>query len=196
MYRHPFYQIVASNLKVNCLQVAVMESKMKLYFIVSLFMKMNGVLLSDNCNLIPEVRFPNGKVAGKRLEGFTVLNTTADTSLKCFAKCSEHCLCKSVNLCGKVCQLNSGSKADAALSDTSDCTYYEVSWTQWNSAGVSILISCQLNHGSFMAHSVQNKGIYSVAPVQTSVFTSPVSHLTKMNRINTQNVTKRQTSSI
>ena len=91
---------------------------------------------NDQCNFIPEVNFPNGRKAGKRLDGFAVLNVTDGTPVKCFAKCTEHCQCKSVNVCGKTCQLNSGKEEGAVLTDSSDCTYFEVSWIQRNSYGV------------------------------------------------------------
>ena len=87
-------------------------------------------LVDSTCSLTPRVKFPDGKFQNKRLEGLGVVTTTEETAMKCFALCVENCQCKSINYCGKECQLNSGNQANKALSDSSDCSYYELSWEQ------------------------------------------------------------------
>lgn len=111
-----------------------MEFTTKLYFTACLyFITINVIFSADTCYLIPQVGFPDGRKTNKRLNGLAIVNTTAEAPLKCFTKCAEHCQCKSINVCGKDCQLNSGNQADVALSDSSDCTYFELSWAQCNS---------------------------------------------------------------
>lgn len=109
---------------------------MKVYiqhYLAFYLLKVVQILLVDStCNLTPQVKFLDGKFQNKRLEGVAVANTTEETAMKCFAMCVENCRCKSINFCGKKCQLNSGNQVNKALSESSDCTYYEVSWEQQN----------------------------------------------------------------
>ena len=103
------------------------------YLIVCLLKAIQISLVYSTCNLTPQVKFPEGKKENKRLEGYAVVNTTAETAKSCFAKCVENCRCKSINVCGNTCQLNSGTTTDKTLTDYTDCSYFELSWEQQNS---------------------------------------------------------------
>ena len=99
------------------------------YCFVLYFLESLQISVLDSARiLIPQMKFPVGKRESNHLEGFAVMNTTSETAIGCFGKCVENCQCKSINVCGKVCQLNSGNQGDKALSDNAKCSYYELSW--------------------------------------------------------------------
>lgn len=79
------------------------------------------------CHLTPQINFPTGKQENSRMEGF-VMNKTSGTALECFGKCIQNCQCKSLNICGKTCELNSGNQGDKMPSNILGCTYYELSF--------------------------------------------------------------------
>ncbi|XP_028406479.1 uncharacterized protein LOC114528967 [Dendronephthya gigantea] len=94
-------------------------------------------VVNSTCKLTPQVNFPDGKREKSQIEGLVVVNTTSETAIRCFGKCVENCQCKSINVCGKTCQLNSGNQENKALSDNADCSYYELSWKTQNSGTTS-----------------------------------------------------------
>ncbi len=102
-----------------------------LHYLALCLLKSIQILPVDcTCKLTPQVKIADGKKENKRMEGLAVINTTVGTAMECFANCVENCQCKSINVCGKTCQLNAGNQEDKSLSDSSDCTYYELSWEQ------------------------------------------------------------------
>ncbi|XP_028413919.1 uncharacterized protein LOC114536766 [Dendronephthya gigantea] len=101
-------------------------------FLIYLLESLHHFAVHSACELTPQVKFPNGKQENSRLEGL-VLSTKSGTALECFGKCVRNCHCKSINVCGTTCELNSGNQRDKTPSNDQGCTYYELSFESQNS---------------------------------------------------------------